>query len=216
MSSASPIQVVIIDDHQMIIEGIRTLLSATETIQIVGYTTSHEECLDLLKKNKVDVVLMDINMPGMNGIELCSIVKSKFPGTKVLALSTFDQGSYVNKMIDSGAQGYVLKNADADELEKAIHRVHSGEVYLSAEIATKFYAQKNAMSKEEFPILTPREKEVLLLITKGLTNPEIAKKLFVSLTTIESHRKNLYSKLKVRNTAMLIAYALDNNLLDPV
>jgi DNA-binding NarL/FixJ family response regulator len=195
----------------MIIEGIRTLLVSSETIQVTGSAVSGEECLLFLEKQKVDVILMDISMPGINGIELCAAIKIRFPEVKVIALSTFDQRSYVNKMVDNGARGYVLKNADAEKLEEAVQFVHEGQLYFSEELRIGL---KESTDKGKHPILTPREREVLTLITQGYTNPAIASKLFVSLTTVESHRKNLYSKLKVRNTAMLIRYALDNNLLD--
>jgi DNA-binding NarL/FixJ family response regulator len=199
----------------MIIEGIRTLLDSSERVRIVGSASGSGECLAFFEKQKApDVVLMDINMPGMSGIELCAILKKNYPEVKVLALSTFDQGSYVTKMVENGARGYVLKNAEAEELEEAVRQVYEGQLYFSLEIRSQFYDARNKESKLKFPILTPREKEVLILIAQGYTNPAIAEKLFVSLTTIESHRKNLYSKLKVKNTATLIRFALDNNLLD--
>lgn len=214
MSDNPRIQLFIVDDHRMIIEGIRTLLGSSEAIQITGSAVSGEECLLFLEKHKVDVILMDINMPGINGTELCAMIKMRFPEVKVIALSTFDQRSYVNRMIDNGARGYVLKNADAEKLEEAVQVVHEGQLYFSEEIRIGLKESINATDKGKHPLLTPREREVLALITQGYTNPAIASKLFVSLTTVESHRKNLYSKLKVRNTAMLIRYALDNNLLD--
>src|SRR5690349_20522857 len=131
---------------------------------------------------------MDINLPDMNGIDLCKEIRTKYPGIKVLGLSTFNQGSYITKMMENGASGYVLKNADRHELMHAIREVYKGNRYLSEEAGQVLRTQED---KANLPALTRREKEVLELIAEGLTNPEIASKLYISLSTVDSHRKNL-------------------------
>jgi DNA-binding NarL/FixJ family response regulator len=154
---------------------------------------------------------MDINLPDLDGIELCKIMTQNHPKTKVLALSTFDQGTYIKKMMESGAHGYLLKKSSKQEIIEAIKTVNSGETYLCFD-AGRAFKQANE-NQNNLPHLTKREKEVLQNISEGLTNLQISEKLFISIDTVDSHRKNLYSKLNVKNTAMLLKYALENNLL---
>jgi DNA-binding NarL/FixJ family response regulator len=177
----------IVDDHYMVIEGIRSLLQQEEDIEWMGHATNGESCLAFLEKNEPEVILMDISMPGISGIELCKIVKSKYPGVRILGLSTFNQRSFVEKMIESGANGYVIKNASKEELLKAIDAAKAFKSYLSFEASLALKSN----SEKEAPVLTRREKEVLEQIAEGLTNQEIADKLFISATTVDTHRKNL-------------------------
>ena len=151
-------------------------------------------------------------MPGMDGVELCAVMKEKYPGVYILGLSTFNQGLYIKKMMENGASGYVLKNSSKEELLKAIHTVHSGGVFFSGEVgeALKEYQKSE---KSQLPELSPREKEILGLIAEGFTNPQIAEKIFLSSFTVDSHRKNLLAKLNVKNTASLIKYSYENGLL---
>ena len=207
----NPIKIFIVDDHQMIIEGLKSLLQNEESIELVGSANSAERCLQFFKIHICDVILMDINLPDVNGIELCEIITKKYPNVKVIALSTFTQGTYVRKMIENGANGYLLKNADKHEILKAIEIVISGNNYLTleAEIALRYENEQQS----KIPKLTKREYEVLSLIANGLTNSQISEKLFISIDTVDSHRKNLHSKLNVNNTAMLIKFANENNLI---
>ncbi len=205
-------KVFIVDDHQMIIEGLKSLLQNEVEIELVGSATSAERCLQFLSMSTCDIILMDINLPDTNGIELCKIITNKYPKIKIIALSTHNEGSYVRKMLEAGAQGYLLKNADKFEILKAIKTVVKGINYLTIE-AEKALKYENEL-QNKLPKLTKREKEVLTLIVDGLTNHQIAEKLFVSIDTIDSHRKNLHSKLNVNNTAMLIKFATDNNLVN--
>ncbi len=207
----NPIKIFIVDDHQMIIEGLKSLLQNAVNIELVGSATSAERCLQFLKMSSCDVILMDINLPDTNGIELCEIVTTKYPAIKVIALSTFTQGTYVRKMLESGATGYLLKNADKHEILKAIEIVFNGNKYLTLEAEKSLRYENELINK--LPKLTKRENEVLVLIAEGLTNAQISEKLFISIDTVDSHRKNLYSKLNVNNTAMLIKFANDNNLI---
>jgi len=199
----------IVDDHYMVIEGIRSLLQQEEDIEWMGHANNGESCLAFLQNHEPEVILMDISMPGMSGIELCKIVKSKYPGIRVLGLSTFNQRSFVEKMIENGASGYVLKNANREELLKAIQAAKSFKSYLSFEAA---HSLRNPLDKE-LPVLTKREKDVLELIAAGMTNLEIGEKLFISPTTVDTHRKNLMLKFEAKNVAALIHLASKGGFL---
>ncbi len=204
------IRVFIVDDHPMVQEGIRSLLNNEKGIEVCGYAMTAQSCLGFFIHNTADVILMDINLPDMSGIDLCASIKTKYPGIMVLGLSTFNQGSYVNKMMENGASGYVLKNAGKEELLEAIREVNNGKTYLSFEAGQ---AMRKDSLAEKIPLITRREKEILLLIAEGNTNPEIAKKLFISPTTVDSHRKNLLAKMNMKNTASLIKFAMENKLI---
>lgn len=194
-----PTKVFIVDDHYMVVEGIRSLLQNEKGIEWTGHAMNAASCLAFLQRQQPDIILMDINLPDKNGIDLCKEVKEKYPSVFIIGLSTFNQQSFIQKMMDSGASGYVLKNATQEELMEAIGVVIKGRVYFSDE------ASQVLTKMDANPILlTRREKEVLELIAEGLTNNEIAQKLFVSPTTIDTHRKNLLAKFGVRNTASLI------------
>ncbi|MEP6949889.1 MAG: response regulator transcription factor [Ginsengibacter sp.] len=204
------IRVFVVDDHPLVQEGMRSLLGNEKGIEICGYAMTAQSCLGFFVHNSADVILMDINLPDMNGIDLCKEIKTKYPGIMILALSTFNQGSYVTKMMENGASGYVVKNADKNELLEAIHEVSKGKTYLSFEAGQ---AMRKSNESAQIPAITRREKEILVLIAEGLTNPEIAGKLFVSPSTVDSHRKNLLAKLNVKNTASLVKFAMDHQLI---
>ncbi|MBN8674084.1 MAG: response regulator transcription factor [Chitinophagales bacterium] len=192
-------KVFIVDDHYMVVEGIRSLLQNEKGIEWTGHAMNAASCLAFLQRQQPDIILMDINLPDKSGIDLCREVKEKYPSVFIIGLSTFNQQSFIQKMMDSGASGYVLKNATQEELMEAISVVIKGKIYFSDE------ASQVLTKADVNPILlTRREKEVLELIAEGLTNNEIAQKLFVSPTTIDTHRKNLLAKFGVRNTASLI------------
>ncbi|OQY96872.1 MAG: DNA-binding response regulator [Sphingobacteriales bacterium UTBCD1] len=192
----------IVDDHYMVIEGIRSLLQNEKGIEWMGHATNAASCLGFLKNQQSDIILMDINLPDMSGIDLCKEVRQKYPSVFVLGLSTFNQQAIIRNMIDNGASGYVLKNADKEELLEAIAAVQQGKTFLSHE------ANLSLRDKEDkMPPISRREKEVLLLIADGLTNNEIAGKLFISVPTVNTHRKSLLEKLDAKNTAILIGKA---------
>ena len=207
------IRVFIVDDHPVVVEGIHSLLQNEKDITWMGQAMNASSCLGFFINNTADVVLMDISMPGMDGIELCAIMKEKYPGIFILGLSTFNQGIYINKMLENGASGYILKNSSKEELIKAIHCVYDGAIFIHGEVAASLKEHQRA-SKFELPVLTPREKEILKLIADGYTNPQIAEKIFLSPFTVDSHRKNLLAKLDVKNTASLIKLAVEQKLLD--
>lgn len=206
------IRVFIVDDHPIVIEGIHSLLQHEKGIEWAGHAMNAQSCLGYFVNNTAHVVLMDINLPDTSGVELCAIMKEKYPGIMVLGLSTFNQGLYIKKMMENGASGYVLKNASKEELLQAIHAVHDGNIYFSGEVgqALKTYQRS---SKPELPVLSRREKEILALIAEGYTNPQIAEKLFVSPFTVDTHRRNLLTKLDVKNTATLIRFAVEHHLI---
>jgi DNA-binding NarL/FixJ family response regulator len=204
------IRVFIVDDHPMVQEGIQSLLRDEKEIELCGYAMTAASCLGYFVNNTADIILMDIALPDMNGIELCKEIKTNYPGIMVLGLSTFNQGSYVMKMMENGASGYILKNADKKELLEAIREVNKGKTYLSFEAAQ---AMRKENASPNIPLITRREKEILTLIAEGFTNPEIAEKLFVSASTVDSHRKNLLAKLNVKNTASLVKFAVDHSLI---
>lgn len=168
--------------------------------------------LGFFVSNTADVVLMDISMPGMDGVALCGVMKEKYPGIFILGLSTFNQGLYIKKMMENGASGYILKNSGKEELIKAIHTVYNGGIYFSGE-AGEALKEYQRSSLPELPALTPREKEILGLIAEGYTNPQIAEKIFLSAFTVDSHRKNLLAKLNVKNTASLVRVAVEKKLI---
>ena len=201
-------KIFIVDDHYMVIEGIRSLLQNEKSVEWMGHAMNAASCLAFLNKELPDVILMDINLPDINGIDLCKEVKTKYPSVFIIGLSTFNQQSFIQKMMDNGASGYVLKNATQEELTSAIETVMKGKTYLSEE-ASHTLRKDNAASI----VLTRREKEVLELIADGMTNAEIAQKLFISVTTVDTHRKNLLAKFETKNTAALIKIAVSRGYL---
>ena len=204
-------KVYIVDDHSVVIEGIYSLLQKEKDFEVVGYASNAENCLQYFMHHSADVILMDISLPDMNGVDLCKQIKKKYPGIMVLALTTFNQGTYIRKMMESGASGYLLKNAGKQEIVEAIRIVTKGKTYLSFDAGQSL--KTDTQQQSSIPPLTKREKEVLSHIAEGLTNAQISEKLFISVDTVDTHRKNLHTKLNVKNTAMLIRFAVENSLL---
>jgi len=199
------IKVFITDDHYMVIEGIYSLLQNEKGIEWIGHATNAASCLAFLQQQQPDVILMDINLPDKSGIDLCIEVKKLYPHIFILGLSTFNQQSFIQKMMDNGASGYVLKNATSLELIEAIKTVMLGKTYFSHQAAQVMLHNK----QENKPIITRRETEVLELISTGMTNIEIADKLFVSTSTIDTHRKNLLAKFEAKNVASMVRMAIE-------
>lgn len=196
-------KIFITDDHPMVIEGIRSLLQQEKNIAWMGHAMNAASCLSDLQKMQPDVLFLDINLPDKSGIDLCKEIKDKYPEVRVIGLSSFNQQSYIQKMMANGANGYVLKNATREELIEGIEAVMRGEQFMSDEVST---VMANA-EHSPLPVITRREKEILGLIAEGMTNAQIAEKLFISQTTVNSHRKNLMAKFEVKNTATLIRLA---------
>lgn len=198
----------IVDDHYMVIEGIRSLLQNEKGIEWAGHAMNADSCLAFLKQKQPDVILMDINLPDKSGIDLCAEVKKRYPSVFIIGLSTFNQQSFIRRMMDNGASGYLLKNATQEELLGGIRTVMKGKLYLSDEAAVSLQSSSSGV-----PVLTRREKEVLALIADGMTNSEIAARLFVSVATVDTHRKNLLAKFDARNIAMLVKTAVQLQLI---
>jgi DNA-binding NarL/FixJ family response regulator len=205
-----PIKLFIVDDHYMVIEGINSLLQNEKNIEWMGHAGNAASCLSFIQNQKPDVILMDINLPDKSGIDLCREVKEKYPGIYIIGLSTFNQQSFIEKMMASGASGYLLKNATQQELMDGIEAVIKGKQYLSFDAAI---AIRKSDTENQIPVITRREKEVLELIADGMTNNEIAQKLFIGVSTVDTHRKNLLSKFDARNIAALIKIVMQLNII---
>jgi DNA-binding NarL/FixJ family response regulator len=204
------IKVIIADDHQLIIEGIHSLLEGEKEIEWMGAARTPEDLMILLKRSQPDIVLLDVNLPQRSGLDLCLDIKHLYPGVRVIGLSTSDQLSVIKKMQDNGASGYLLKDAGKQEIMTALREVHKGKVFVSFSVAEVL---KKKAQGDQLPALTRREREVLELIAEGLTNQEIAAKLFLTSGTIDSHRKNMLTKFNAKNTAALIKIAVSNHLI---
>lgn len=201
-------RIFIVDDHPMVIEGMRSILTHLEDVEVAGHAMNAASCLGYFVNNSADLVLLDINLPDQSGIDVCKSLLKRKPELKIIALTNFDQLTYLQNMKDAGAKGYLLKNSSSDEIEKAITTVMAGnEFWLGRDNVRESIHDHNQL------LLTRREIEVLKLIAEGLTNQEIADKLFVSSSTVDSHRKNLISKLQVKNTAALVRTALENKII---
>lgn len=203
-----PITLIIIDDHPMVLTGLSAILETISDLELKGKFLSAESALEYLSGQKVDLLISDIHLPGINGIELCKQVLLKYPLMKVVIMSTFEDRSYIRDMIENGAHGYMSKSISADELKNILYRVIDGEMCFQIPGTGPTQA-----SQQQDIILTRREKEILSCIAQGFTNKELADRLFVSQHTIDSHRKNLLMKFKVQNTAALIAQAAKSGFL---
>mgnify|MGYP003131323366 FL=1 len=210
------IHVFIVDDHKMVIDGMKLLLKDEATIKVVGTALNGEEGLIEITKQPVDVVLLDINMPGMNGIETCKELLKLNPDLKIVAISMHKESSLIKLMLNNGAKGYVLKNAGQDEVIDAIKTVNEGKMYLDDTVNEIVLNSvlKNGSEKvtSPFPTLSRREKDVLKLILDECTTQEIADKLFISFGTVETHRRNMLIKTGARNTAGLVRTAIEYDL----
>ncbi|MFD2970239.1 response regulator transcription factor [Sphingobacterium bambusae] len=196
---ANNISVIIVDDHPLVLRGFEFILRNCADIRLEGSFATATEALAFLGSSSVDVVLMDINLPDMNGIDATEQLKKKWPAIHVVAISNLNEASVARRMLQSGASGYLLKNVSSAELIQAIVDVQAGK-----EVVSKEMQHALAETKEEIPFVTAREREVLGLLAEGKTTPEIANQLFISKLTVETHRRNLLQKFKVANSASLI------------
>ena len=210
------IRIVIADDHSMIREGLKQLLELDGDIQVIGEAGNGEECLALLQTVSPDVVLLDINMPVMNGLKMLETLRnSKNKNQKVLILTIHNEIEYLMKAVDIGIEGYVLKDADSSILKKAIYKVHSGENYIDnsmVPLMNERIAQEKERSEEDK--LTRREIEVLKLLAEGLFNKEIAYKLSISEKTVKNHVSNIFKKIGVFDRTQAAVYAIKNNIVE--
>lgn len=200
------IRLLIAEDHNALIDGIKLFLEYEEDIQVVGFANNGKALCDLALKKQPNVIITDIRMPIMNGIEATKTILKTMPDVKVIAFTMFDQDDAVKQMLDAGAKGYLLKNASLKELLTAIRNVHNGSTYFDSNINA---LNKGATSKTK-GVLTRRQIEILKLIGQGKTNQEIADQLFIGKSTVETHRKNMVQKLQIKGTGGLLRYAMES------
>jgi len=208
-------KIAITDDHVMVLKGIDAMLENTQEIEVVGLYSNAEETLKKLSIDTPDVLLLDINLPDVNGIDLSKQLLKKHPDLKIIALTSHDDISYVKRMLKNGVHGYLLKNTDKLELVEALKTVLSGELYLQKDIRNKMLMQtsKKKVDNGLKPNLTRREQDVLVAISEELTTQEISEKLFISPKTVETHRMNIMSKLGAKNSVGIIKIAIEKELL---
>lgn len=221
MTTSQKYRFLIADDHPIFRSGIKALLEQISNFEVVAEAHNGREVLSLMERHDVDVIIMDIKMPDMNGIEATELVRKRFPQVSILALSMHDEERYIFEMLQAGAQGYILKNTGKQELVTAVNTLAKGESYFSPEVSSKLLHQfirrrdsEAATERTGFAPITKREKEVLRLICAEYTNPEIAERLSISRRTVDTHRKNLLHKLGVKNTVGLIKYAMQHGLIE--
>ena len=207
-------RIAITDDHEMVLKGIASMLETTPEISIVGTYKNAKETVDGVAKNLPDVLLLDINLPDENGIDLSKRLLKKQPDLKIIALTNFEDISFVKRMLKNGVNGYLLKNTDKLELLTAITTVLSGELFLQADLKKRLLEQtKTTLDNGLKPKLTRREHDVLVAISEELTTQEISEKLFISPKTVETHRMNIMSKLGAKNSVGIIKIAMEKELL---
>lgn len=212
---AKTYNLLIADDHQLMIDGLAGILKQEKLIATVYEAINGEEAVDIVMRHEIDCVLMDINMPKLNGLEATKLIKQKKPAIKIIVISMLSDAPVVIKLLKAGADGFVLKNTGREELLRAIEKVMNNEKFISNELNMNLYShlgQARATGSLN-NTLTSRESEIIRYIADGMTNQEIAGKLFLSTSTVDTHRKNILAKLALKNTAALVKYAADNNLL---
>ncbi|HEX7583719.1 MAG TPA: response regulator transcription factor [Prolixibacteraceae bacterium] len=209
-------KVVIVDDHTLFRNGLRILLNNMENYHVVGEASNGKQFLDLLKISVPDLVLMDISMPVMDGIEASTIAHELYPDLKIITLSMYGEEDYYYKMVNAGVKGFVLKNSDIKEVKTAMDVVYDGGSFFSSELLQNLInSLKSApKSKEIHTELSEREMEILILICQGMSNQEIADKLFISKRTVDKHRANILEKSESKNTAQLVVYAIKNRFVE--
>ncbi len=203
------ITVAIAEDHQSLIDGISLLLKYEEGISIIGTSNDGRDLLDIVRLKQPKVVIMDIRMPKLDGIEATKIIMKEFPHTKVIAFSMFDQDQAVIQMRDAGAKGYILKNSPLEEILKAIHAVMQGKVYYDTGIDQSLFDDAFAKAKTPKSVLSKSEREILRLIAQNKTSSEIADVRFTAVSTVEKHRKNMMRKLGLSGKGELLKYAIE-------
>ena len=211
-----PINILIADDHRLITDGLTKVLHEEEGIGEIYTARNGKEAVDKAMTHNIDCVIMDINMPVLNGLEATKLIKKNKPHIKVIVVSMQCDAPVVNKMLKAGADAFINKDTGTEELLKAIEKVMKGEKYISPEIATGLFTHltdRNVNTPLSDKHLTGRETEIIRCIADGLTNNEIAAKLFISNVTVETHRKNILAKLQIKNTALLVKYAIEHKLL---
>ncbi|MBS9525418.1 response regulator transcription factor [Litoribacter ruber] len=208
------IKVLVADDHQMFIDGIKSMLETSENIEVVAEAMNGKQVLEICEKREVDLVIMDISMPELDGLETSKQLLKLYPDIKILGLSMHNDRNFISDMLKTGAHGYILKNTGKQNLIEAIEAIHGGETFLGEQVQqtllNSFMKKSKSLQVEK---LSSREQEVLESIATGMTTQEIAEQLFISKNTVETHRKNLLFKLKAKNTAELVNNAYKERLI---
>ena len=208
MNLPSPIRVALVDDHSLVRDGIKALLSVMANLEVVGEAENGADAIDMIGRCQPDLVLVDIGLKDMNGLELTRLLRNRYPALKVLVLSMYDNHEYVSESVRAGASGYVLKNSPSREIIAAIDAIANGGSFYSAEIAQRLIADKNTDNE-----LTPRENQVLYKMAQGLNNKEMARELDISVRTVETHRLSIRRKLNIDKPAALVKYAIDHGII---
>lgn len=205
---STQIRLALVDDHTLVRDGIRALLSVIPTVTVVGEAENGEKAMVMVEHCNPDLLLVDINLPDINGLELTRKIRDRYPTLKVLVLSMCDRKEYVTESLRSGASGYVLKNAPSREIVAAIEAIKNGGTFYSAEIAQKLLLDDNTINE-----LTPRESQVLYKMIQGLNNKQMARELDISVRTVETHRLSIRRKLNIEKPAALVKYAIDHGII---
>ncbi|EJM01109.1 response regulator [Pseudomonas sp. NPDC086112] len=208
MNLPYPIRVALVDDHSLVRDGIKSLLAVMTQLEVVGEAENGADAIEMVGRCQPDLLLVDISLKDINGLELTRLLRSQYPSLKVLVLSMYDNYEYVSESVRSGASGYVLKNAPSREIIAAIEAIVSGGTFYSAEIAQRLIADKSTDNE-----LTPRESQVLYKMAQGLNNKEMARELDISVRTVETHRLSIRRKLNIDKPAALVKYAIDHGII---
>ncbi|WP_309675495.1 response regulator transcription factor [Pseudomonas sp.] len=208
MNLPYPIRVALVDDHALVRDGIKALLAVMAPLEVVGEAESGADAIEMVGRCQPDLLLVDISLRDMNGLELTRVLRRQYPSLKVLVLSMYDNNEYVSESVRAGASGYVLKNSPSREIIAAIEAIASGGTFYSAEIAQRLIADKNTDNE-----LTPRESQVLYKMAQGLNNKEMARELDISVRTVETHRLSIRRKLNIDKPAALVKYAIDHGII---
>ncbi len=206
---ADEITTLIVDDHEVVREGLRLSLSRAPHIRVVGEAADGESAIDLALRRKPDVVIMDVRMPGMDGLEATRLLSEQLPETKVLIFTAYSERSLLGRGFESGAKGYVLKEAPHGTLVRAIEKVASGEGYVDPALMPQFLS-----GRDQSDMLTPREREILQLLADGLSNGDVAERLFISQETVKSHVRHILTKLEADTRTQAVAIALREAMID--
>ncbi len=204
------IKLILADDHKLFREGVRSILESSEDFKIIDEVANGRALISSLREKETDVIILDISMPGLSGIEATRLIRKEYPCLKILILSMHSEESFIRSAIEAGASGYLPKEIDHNELIEAIHIIHEGGNYYSKDISNKLI---NSYLNKEKQNLTPREKEIVALVCDGLTNKEIADRLSISVRTVDCHKNNILQKLGLRSSVDLVKYAIKNQLI---
>lgn len=216
------IRVLLAEDHNVVREGLRLLLSAQPDISVVGEATNGRQAVALARETCPDVVVLDIAMPDLDGLQAAALIRSECPQAHVLILTMHESDAYFFRAVEAGAAGYLLKKAASEDLIKAVHAVAQGEAYFYPSLARKLLegylshgSSASPADRSEYGELSEREREIMFLLVRGLSNQEIAEKLFISPSTVQSHRSHILQKLGLETTIDLVRYAIRNGLIEP-